>query len=162
MQFKNSQLQFICYAILGFFALIIIINSFNIKNNIINTMYGMQNFNAYNTGDYQLNTREGFTSSKSIKDDSIDECINRKINSTRDELGGDKGCKDVKKILTDVKKSCNLEGAKCMMNLLSSNKSSKTINLEKIINNDNDDDEINKYKQYTELSTSLQNIIDNI
>ena len=162
MQFKNSQLQFICYTVLAFFALIIIINSFNIKNNIINTMYGRQNFNAYNKDDYQLNVREGFTSSKSIKDDSIDECINRKINSTRDELGGDKGCKDVKKILEDVKKSCNLEGAKCMMNLLSSSKTSKTINLEKIINNDNDNDEINKYKQYTELSTSLQNIIDNI
>ena len=162
MQFKNSQMQFIAYALLGFFAVLILVNSFNIKNNILNTMYGIENINAYNSGEYQLNVKEGFTSKKSIKDDSMDECINRKINSTRDELGGDKGCKDVKKVLTDVKQACNLEGAKCMMNLLSTYKSSKTINLDKLLNEDNNDDEIKKYKQYTGLSTSLQGIIDNI
>ena len=91
----------------------------------------------------------------------MDECITRKITATKNELGGKEGCEDVKKILNDVKQACNLEGAKCMMNLIASSKNSKTINLENIFNSE-DNTEYNKYSHYTELSKSLQNIIDGI
>ena len=161
MQFKNSTMQTIAFCLLGFFGLIILINGLSIKHNFLNTFYGIKDFNAYNSGDYQLNSREGFTGEKHIKDDSIDECLKRKVTATTDELGGENGCSDVKKILQEVKKSCCLEGAKCMMNLLSNNKSSKTINLDNILG-DKDNEEGQKYRQYTELSQSLQNIIDNI
>lgn len=165
MEFKNSTIQYIAYGLLGFFAIIILINGFSIKHNILNTIYGNKNINAFNNGDYQLNVREGFTgkkdkSDKSIKDDSVDACIIRKIDATRDELGGEEGCKDIKKILKEVKESCNLEAAKCMMNLLSSNKSAKTINLQNIFNSE--DEESKNYQNYTELSRSLNDIIDNL
>jgi len=167
MQFKNSTIQCIAYGLLGFFALIILINGFSIKHNILNAMYGYKDINAFNTGEYQLNTREGFIggkkdkkNEKSIKDDSVDACIIRKIDATRDELGGEEGCKDIKKILKDVKESCNLEAAKSMMNLLSSNKSAKTINLQNVLNSE--DEESKSFQNYTELSKNLQDIIDNI
>ena len=164
MQFKNSTIQIIAYGLLGLFAVIILISGFNIKHSILNSMYGFKDINAFNAGEYQLNMREGFVGSKknekSIKDDSIDACIVRKIDATRDELGGESGCKDIKKILKDVKESCNLEAAKSIMNLLSSNKSAKTINLHNVLNSD--DEESNNFKNYTELSKNLQDIIDNI
>ncbi len=164
MQFNNSTIQWIAYGLLGLFALLILLNGFSIKHNILNSMYGYKNINAFNTGEYQLNLREGFVGNKknekSIKDDSIDACIVRKIDATRDELGGESGCKDIKKILKDVKESCNLEAAKSIMNLLSSNKSAKTINLQNIL--DSEDEESKNFQNYTELSKNLQDIIDNI
>ena len=164
MQFNNSTIQWIAYGLLGLFALLILLNGFSIKHNILNSMYGYKNINAFNTGEYQLNLREGFVGNKknekSIKDDSIDACIVRKIDATRDELGGESGCKDIKKILKDVKESCNLEAAKSIMNLLSSNKSAKTINLQNILHSE--DEESKNFQNYTELSKNLQDIIDNI
>ena len=48
-----------------------------------------------------------------------------------------------------------------MMNLLSSNKNTKTINLENILE-DPDNRDCAKYKDYTGLSKQLQNLIDNL
>ena len=60
MQFENSTIQLYAYIFLAVFAVIILLGCFSIKYNILNTMYANRNINAYNTGEYQLNIKEGF------------------------------------------------------------------------------------------------------
>ena len=68
---------------------------------------------------------------------------------------------EVKEILKNSKKICNLECAKCMMNMIDENKGMKSIDFDNLFDNENEENCI-KCKRYTELSNSLQSMIDNL
>ena len=97
----------------------------------------------------QLSFR-GFTNANSNKENFDN--IKKKDSNIKSET---------KKILLNTKKICDLECAKCMMTMLSDNKSLKTIDLENILDDETDENCI-KCKKYTELSTSIKSIIDNL
>ena len=105
--------------------------------------------------------KEGFGSNTNKKDDDIMAIINRKLQGLTQELGGSSGTKEVKSILTNTKKICDLECAKCMMSMLESTKGIKAIDLDKLVDDDSSDNCI-KCKKYTELSTSIKSMIDSL
>lgn len=169
MQFSNTTLRNIAYGVLGIFAIFIMLNSFNIKNNILNSVFGIGNQDALSSSSniftsHDTTVKEGFTfntDGDKVEDENLDQCIQRKLTALKTELGGKSGINDIKKILENAKQACNYEASKCMMNLLSANRNTKTINLEKILD-DPDNRDCDKYKDYTGLSRQLQNLIDNL
>ena len=104
---------------------------------------------------------EGLKNSTKTDNDDIFKIIENKLKGLVQELGGDAGKTETKKILTNTKKICDLECAKCMMTMMNDKKSLKTIDLENIMDDDTNDNCI-KCKKYTELSTSIQAIINNL
>ena len=58
-------------------------------------------------------------------------------------------------------KICDLECAKCMVTMIDEHKSLKTIDLENILEDETNENCI-KCKKYTELSSSIKSIIDNL
>jgi hypothetical protein len=111
--------------------------------------------------------REGFTTTSdpktkvNKKEEDISVLMERKLNGIMEELGGKTGKGEVKQVLLNTKKICDLESSKCMMNLIEDNKGIKSIDLEQLLD---DDDNVNciKCKKYTELSNSIKNMIDNL
>ena len=87
--------------------------------------------------------------------------IENKLKGLVQELGGSEGKSETKKILVNTKKICDLECAKCMMTMMSEKKSMKTIDLENILA-DETNENCMKCKKYTELSSSIKSIIDNL
>lgn len=160
--YKNGS--FIVLGILMFFIILICMSS---KNNILNKL----NFNnemQYRNKIFKegmQNRKEGFTSkykaSKLEKDNDIFSLIDRKLKGLTQELGGNEGKNEVKQIFKNCKKICNLECSKCMMNMIDDNKGIKAIEFDKLFDDDNDENCI-KCKKYTELSNSLQTMIDNL
>jgi hypothetical protein len=107
---------------------------------------------------------EGFSSTSddtSKKNDDIFKVIDNKLKGLVQELGGNEGKSETKKILVNTKKICDLECSKCMMSMISDKRSVKTIDLENILTDETDENCI-KYKKYTELSSSIKSIIDNL
>ena len=109
--------------------------------------------------------KEGFTSNNNdnntIKNDDVFKVIENKLKGLVEELGGNEGKSETKKILVNTKKICDLECAKCMMTMISDKKSVKTIDLENILEDETNENCI-RCKKYTELSSSIKSIIDNI
>ena len=70
------------------------------------------------------------------------------------------GKKEVKKILKDSQKIVNMECAKLKMNMMQENKGIKSIDFDKLFEDESSENCI-KCKRYTELSSSLQNMINN-
>ena len=117
------------------------------------------------------NIKEGFIFNKTddsvtknaskVETENLFKIIDNKLKGLMLEMGGVEGNAETKKLLTSTKKICDLECAKCMMTMISEQKSLKTIDLENIM-----DDETNenclKCKKYTELSKSIASIIDNL
>jgi hypothetical protein len=107
---------------------------------------------------------EGFsntTNDNTMKNDDIFKIIENKLKGLVQELGGNEGKTETKKILVNTKKICDLECAKCMMTMMSEKKAMKTIDLENILADETDENCI-KCKKYTELSSSIKSIIDNL
>ena len=136
-------------------------NKNSLKENYQNSIDNHNNIN--------INGREGFTlreglsikNSSKVDNDNVFKIIDNKLKGLLEELGGDEGKNETKKILTNTKKICDLECAKCMMTMINDKKSLKTIDLENIMNDETDDNCI-KCKKYTELSTSIQSIVNNL
>ena len=107
--------------------------------------------------------REGLDSSNYNKKetDNVFKLIDNKLQGLMQELGGTEGKKETKKILTNTKKICDLECAKCMMMMINDKKSFNTINIDGILDDETDENCI-KCKKYTALSTSITSIIDNL
>jgi ribosomal protein L44E len=95
------------------------------------------------------------------KDDDIFALIDRKLKGLTEELGGDKGKKEVKKILENTKKISDLECAKCMMNMIEENKGLKSVDLDRLAEDDSSEYCL-KCKNYTALSGSIKSMIDNL
>lgn len=152
----------VAYAVLALLFIFIIIYCFNFQQRVI------QNLDFRERTNLNSNTvKEGFINRPRLKetqfkkDDDIYALIERKLKGISEELGGDKGKKEVKQILVNTKKICDLECAKCMMNMMEENKGIKSIDLDRMVEDDASEYCV-KCKNYTSLSTSIQNLIDNL
>jgi hypothetical protein len=144
----------------------------NFKNSIINRLHFREHTNLNSNINRTSNNGslvnpgivEGFSlgSSKKIeKEDDIFVLIDRKLKGLTEELGGSKGTKEVKKILEKTKKISDLECAKCMMMMMEQHKGVKALDLDNLVEDDSSEMCI-KCKNYTALSTSIKNMIDNL
>jgi len=132
-----------------------------LKENYQNSVENHNNINI--NGQEGFTLREGLSikNSSKVDNDNVFKIIENKLKGLVEELGGDEGKNETKKILTNTKKICDLECAKCMMTMINGKKSLKTIDLENIMDDETDDNCI-KCKKYTDLSTSIQSIINNL
>tara|TARA_B100000780_G_scaffold240869_1_gene183169 strand:+ start:7225 stop:7704 length:480 start_codon:yes stop_codon:yes gene_type:complete len=149
----------IAYTVLAILFIIIIFSCFNYQQRVVQNLSFRENTNLNSN-------KEGFTNSKLKenkykKDDDLLKMIENKLRGLTEEMGGTEGKKEVKTLLTNTKKIINLECAKCMMDMLDDNKGNRTIDVEKLID-DNNDDNCSKCKRYTELSTTINSMIDNL
>lgn len=167
---KTNNYTFITYGLLTLLIIFIYSISFKYKFKTAQQLsfrsFTNVNSNKENFNDKKNTTiKEGFTdendSSSTTKNGDVFKVIENKLKGLVQELGGNEGKTETKKILLNTKKICDLECAKCMMTMLSDNKSLKTINLENILDDETDENCI-KCKKYTELSTSIKSIIDNL
>tara|TARA_B110001452_G_C15239019_1_gene429036 strand:- start:2268 stop:2762 length:495 start_codon:yes stop_codon:yes gene_type:complete len=164
MKFSNKYCEYIAYSILFLLVLVVICYCFTLRYKVIKNLdfdfYRKinQNSNAKNVEGFSGNNAQGY---KYKKDDDIYKLIERKLQGLVSELGGDSGKKETKQILVNTKKICNLECAKCMMNMIEENKGIKTIDLDKMLD-DEDSENCIKCKKYTELSNSIKSVIDNL
>jgi hypothetical protein len=166
---KTHNYTFITYGLLTLLIIFIYSISFKYKfktaqhlsfRTITNVNSNKENFN--NKEDSKVT--EGFSSTtndNTMKNDDIFKIIENKLKGLVQELGGSEGKSETKKILVNTKKICDLECAKCMMTMMSEKKSMKTIDLENILADESDENCI-KCKKYTELSSSIKSIIDNL
>lgn len=136
-------------------------NKNSLKENYQNSVENHNNINI--NGQEGFTLREGLSikNSSKVDNDNVFKIIDNKLKGLVEELGGDEGKNETKKILTNTKKICDLECAKCMMTMINDKKSLKTIDLENIMNDETDDNCI-RCKKYTELSTSIQSIVNNL
>ena len=166
----NTNYTFITYGLLTLLIIFIYSISFKYKfktaqqisfSGFTNSNSNKENFNNKKS----TNVTEGFTdnddSSTSTKNDDLFKVIENKLKGLVQELGGNEGKIETKKILVSTKKICDLECAKCMMTMISDKKSVKTIDLENILEDETNENCI-KCKKYTELSSSIKSIIDNL
>jgi hypothetical protein len=160
---KTNNYTFITYGLLT--VLIIFIYSISFKYKFKTAQHlsfrSITNVNSNNT---KINVKEGFTNddnANATKNDDVFKIIENKLKGLVQELGGNEGKSETKKILVNTKKICDLECAKCMMTMMSEKKSMKTIDLENILDDETDENCI-KCKKYTELSSSIKSIIDNL
>ena len=147
------------YVVLAILFIIIFCIFINFKNNKIeyNSIRNNTNINSNSNSN-----KEGY---KNIKETNTNNdivfIIENKLKSLTEELGGKNGKKEVTDILKNSREIINLECAKCMMDMIQNTKGAKSINIEDLLDNSNDDN-CNKCKKYTELSKTISNIIDNI
>jgi len=166
---NTNNYTFITYGLLTLLIIFIYSISFKYKfktaqhlsfRSITNVNSNKENFN----GKKDSNIIEGFSSTtndNTMKNDDIFKIIENKLKGLVQELGGNEGKTETKKILVNTKKICDLECAKCMMTMMSEKKAMKTIDLENILADETDENCI-KCKKYTELSSSIKSIIDNL
>lgn len=157
MKLDKKTFNICAYGFLTLLFILIVLNCMNVKNRML---FDINFRNKVNKN----SNKEGFgglTKKKAQPENTIDDIITRKLESLNQELGNKDGINDTKKILKDTKKICDLECAKCMMNMLNDSKGLKTIDLDSLAN-DEDSEECIKCKKYTALSQSLQNMIDSI
>ena len=165
MDLSYKSLQKITYIILIALFLFIIFYCFTFNNNIVKMLNfrKITNLNSNKSTNNNFNLVEGFSlgASKIKKDDDIFLIIDRKLKGLSEELGGSSGKKEVKEILKKTKEISDLECAKCMMMMMEDNKGVRTIDLDKLVEDDSSEMCI-KCKNYTSLSTSIKNMIDNL
>tara|TARA_B100000902_G_scaffold305073_1_gene293440 strand:+ start:7630 stop:8100 length:471 start_codon:yes stop_codon:yes gene_type:complete len=150
----NTYIKF-GYAILAILFIIIFCSCINFKSNKIEytSIRNKTNINS---------NIEGYSNIKETKtNNDIANIIENKLKSLNEELGGKNGKKEAINILKNSKEVINLECAKCMMDIIQHSKGAKSINIEDLLD-DNNDENCNKCKKYTELSKTISNIIDNI
>ena len=159
MKFTMEFYKNLAYTVLGFLFIIIIFSCFNYQKKVVQNLSFRENTN--------LNSNiEGFTNNtlkknNFNKDDDLFKMIQNKLKGLTEELGGKDGQQEVKDLLLNTKKIINLECAKCMVDMLDENKGNRTIDVEKLINTNNNDN-CSKCKKYTELSNTIKSMIDNL
>ena len=166
---KVNNYTFITYGLLTLLIIFIYSISFKYKfktaqqlsfRSLTNLNSNKENFNNKE----KFKGKEGFTNDTNVnatKNDDIFKVIENKLKGLVEELGGQEGKSETKKILVNTKKICDLECAKCMMTMISDKKSVKTIDLENILEDETNENCI-RCKKYTELSSSIKSIIDNL
>ena len=167
---KTNNYTFITYGLLTLLIIFIYSISFKYKFKTAQQLsfrsFTNVNSNKENFNDKKNTTiKEGFTdendSSSTTKNGDVFKVIENKLKGLVQELGGNEGKTETKKILLNTKKICDLECAKCMMTMLNEKKSINSINIEGVLDDETDENCI-KCKKYTALSTSITNIINNL
>ena len=163
MNLDYKTLQKTTYFILISLFLFIIIYCFTFNSGIVRYLSFRQKTNLNSNNPRNSNLVEGFSlgSSKVKKDDDIFTLIDRKLKGLTEELGGTSGKREVKEILKKTKEISDLECAKCMMMIMEEHKGVKALDLDKLAEDDSSETYI-KYKNYSALSTSIKNMIDNL
>ena len=167
--YSYNFLKYFTYIILFILAIFIICYSFIFKQSLVKTF----NLNKKNFSDTEIpRYKEGFNiiknndsinikNNNSININNIGNLMGNKIKGLVAEIGGKEGKLETVAILKNTKKVCNLECAKCMMKMIDNSKSLKTIDIDNLLFNEDDENCI-KCKKYTELSNTIQNMIDNL
>ena len=158
------NITYIAWGLIALFSIIILINAQTIKHQVLNSIDKHGLLKNPLSSNYNNNLQEGFSFGKTSETD-IDEIIRIKTKSITSELGEKSGVHEIKTTLESLKKLCSLESVKCMTNIIGNNTNTKTINIDKLakqLKEEREDPDCNKYREYTELSKELQNIIDNI
>ena len=161
---KVNSYTFITYGLLTLLIIFIYSISFKYKFKTAQQLSFRSLTNMNSNKEYFNNKKEGFTNeanASTTKNDDVFRVIENKLKGLVEELGGQEGKTETRKVLENTKKICDLECAKCMMTMISDKKSVKTIDLENILDDESDENCI-KCKKYTELSTSIKSIIDNL
>lgn len=172
MKTNNKYLQNLFYGFLFILFVYIICLAFNFQYSATNSIkkyaYEYELNNGYPKNFFTTNNvYEGFgnKTNKFENKDNTYEVIENKLRSLNEEIGGVKGKNEIKDILKNVKKIVNLECTKCMMSMINNKKEGRTINVEKIIINDEDDEDDEnciKCKRYTDLSNRIENLLNNL
>ena len=160
---KTNNYTFITYGLLTLLIIFIYSISFKYKFKTAQQL-SFRSFTNVNSNKEKSKGKEGFTNDENAnatKNDDVFKVIENKLKGLVQELGGNEGKSETKKILVNTKKICDLECAKCMMTMISEKKTVKTIDLENILADETNENCI-KCKKYTELSTSIKSIIDNL
>ena len=172
MKITYSMCKFSTYLIFSLVSILIVFYMFTLNVNLIreksinneNYFYEKININS-NKIDNNKDFIEGFidinSSSKDTENDDIYNLIKRKLKSLQEEIGGTTGSKQIKELLINTKKISDLECAKCMINMVQDNKGVKSIDIENILSNE-DNENCVKCKKYTELSSTIKNMIDGL
>jgi len=161
---KVNNYTFITYGLLTLLIIFIYSISFKYKFKTAQQLSFRSLTNVNSNKETFNNKKEGFTndSTNTTKNnDDIFKIIENKLKGLVEELGGHEGKSETKKVLINTKKICDLECAKCMMTMMSEKKSLKTIDLENILEDETNENSI-RCKKYTELSSSIKSIIDNL
>ena len=165
MNLDYKSLQKTTYFILIALFLFIIIYCFSFNSGIVRYLSFRQKTNLNSNDPKNSNSKivEGFSfgGSKIKKDDDIFTLIDRKLKGLTEELGGSSGKREVKEILKKTKEISDLECAKCMMMMIEEHKGVKALDLDNLAEDDSSEMCI-KCKNYTALSTSIKNMIDNL
>jgi hypothetical protein len=163
MKFNNKNLEFFAYTsiiILLFIIMCSLVGRNRIPNNNNLKFRDMINKNS---------NIEGFTNDKAktklqpekIDHDSLLELIDNKLKYLIMDLGNQKDIEKTRQILKKTKKISDIESSKCIMGILDNNRDNKDFSIENILHNDYDEKCV-KYRKYTELSQSIQSIINNL
>lgn len=173
MKLTSKTSQYIFYVLLFILILYIICVVFKFQDVTTKSyMHYIQNYELNNglakNSLQNKNMIEGFSNkefnkktNKFEKKDNTYEVIENKLRSLNQELGGEKGKREIKEILKNTKKIINLECSKCMMNIINNNKGERSIDTEDLIY-DEDDENCIKCKRYTELSEHIENMLENM
>jgi hypothetical protein len=164
----NSSYSFISYVLLSILIIFIFSLSFNYK---FKTAQNFSFRSLTNQNSNATNIKEGFSFNNSeakvtdnaskVETQSLFKIIDNKLKGLMQELGGEEGNAETKKLLTSTKKICDLECAKCMMAMISDKQSLKTIDLENLMEDETNENCI-LCKKYTHLSQSIDSIISNL
>ena len=167
---KTNNYTFITYGLLTLLIIFIYSLTFKYKfktaqqlsfRGFTNANSNKENFNNKKKSDIVEGFTDDYDNASVTKNDDVFKVIENKLKGLVQELGGNEGKTETKKILVSTKKICDLECAKCMMTMISDKKSLKTIDLENILDDETDENCI-KCKKYTELSSHIKSIIDNL
>jgi len=173
MKISYSMCKFSTYLIFSLVSIIIVFYMFTLNINVIRQksinnehyFYEKINLNSNKIDENNRDFIEGFidinSSSKASSDDNIYNLIKRKLKALQEEIGGVNGSKQVKDLLINTKKISDLECAKCMLNMVQDNKGIKSIDIENILSNE-DNENCVKCKKYTELSSTIKTLIDGL
>lgn len=162
MKLRYNFLKYLTYIILLILAIFIICYTFIFKQNLIK-MFNLNKIKFDDTSKF-ISTptfREGFKNGDNIDIHNVGDLMRNKIKGLIQELGGKEGKQETIDILKNTKKVCNLECSKCMLQMIDNGKSLKTIDIDNLLFNE-DNENCVKCKKYTELSNTIQNMIDNL
>ena len=138
---KKKDINKKIYTYGGIFIILVIIfiiySSINNKKNAIINKNVERVIEEKYTNIKNSNTEgyKNFGSKKSSEND-ITNIIENKLKALTQELGNSSGIKESKETLKKTKKICDMESAKCMMNMLNENKGLKSINLDNVADDD--------------------------
>ena len=165
---NNNDYSFITYALLSILIIFIFTLSFKYK---FKTAQNLSFRSLTNKNSNANNLKEGFSfnntnnsvtkNSSKVETETLFKIIDNKLKGLMQELGGDDGNVETKKLLTSTKKICDLECAKCMVTMIDEHKSLKTIDLENIMEDETNENCL-KCKKYTHLSKTIDSIITNL
>ena len=155
MTFKTELYKKIAHVVLALLFIGIICSCFTFQRRVVQNLSFRENTNLNSN-------REGFgNKDQDNKDADLIKLIENKLKGLQEELGGKTGIKEVKEVLINTKKIVNLEGAKCIINMIEDNKGGRSIDIEKLLGDDNEDNNV-KCEKYSTLSSAITDILENL